>query len=582
MSATPATAARQEVLARADHQLAARRLIVDFYRIRRQIAYPIPIRDTGVLQINTRNITGAYPWDVWMAWAVEERVAALGWAGEWTGESRYRGTAIAELTGVAGWRRYGTDRITGLGTGHLARIMYRAKRNWQWLDDDTCTALHEAGQTIVDTYADYLAEEDRTWTAIAEGRATRERPYANIHFILGIGLSLAARLADHPRRNDLETYAARFIRAILDQQAAGVTEGLGYDGYMLDFMADWLVDADPDVRDDLLAHESVSPMIRQSWALSAPGEGMNVARLGDIEPVEMPFHASAIAALRQFVDEPAIDAYLNQCDPARLRTDALAQLITTPPDPAAELTPEPTTRTSLVLRSGYQQSDLAAVMSCHQSPMGHLHDDNGSLVIGSGGHWLIDDPGYQQYLATSERAFTMEPGAHNSPVINNIPPFQRAGKPLHAPRTIADGLTGMAMDNTGCYPDHAGCQRVERHVWLIGRDAIIVADRLAARDPAKIQVTWHGTPEAGWYAEDGLALVVRDSGLLWIRDFQQALNTSHIERRRGSRGHQSITLEHQIQGEATLWWGFGDQALLTAATRHDDSLQIAGHQLRIG
>ena len=71
---------------------------------------------------------------------------------------------------------------------------------------------------------------------------------------------------------------------------------------------------------------------------------------------------------------------------------------------------------SVVLRSGWGGDDLAVAMSASSSPMGHLHRDNGSIVIGTKGCWIIDDAGYQQYQNNHEREFTVGPVAHNCPV----------------------------------------------------------------------------------------------------------------------------------------------------------------------
>ena len=47
-------------------------------------------------------------------------------------------------------------------------------------------------------------------------------------------------------------------------------------------------------------------------------------------------------------------------------------------------------------------------MSTCSSPLGHVHKDAGTIVIGTRGKWFITDPGYQQYLPTRERNFTLD------------------------------------------------------------------------------------------------------------------------------------------------------------------------------
>lgn len=72
-----------------------------------------------------------------------------------------------------------------------------------------------------------------------------------------------------------------------------------------------------------------------------------------------------------------------------------------PVDKPAECPSPSVLNDAVVLRSGMTADDVAVAMGQGSSPMGHIHQDNGRLVIGTRGRWWLDDPGYQQYLQTS-------------------------------------------------------------------------------------------------------------------------------------------------------------------------------------
>jgi len=64
-----------------------------------------------------------------------------------------------------------------------------------------------------------------------------------------------------------------------------------------------------------------------------------------------------------------------------------------------------------VLRSGWEAEDLAVAISCSNSPTDHIQRDNGTLVVGTRGHWLIADPGYQQYARETNASSPSVPRA---------------------------------------------------------------------------------------------------------------------------------------------------------------------------
>lgn len=66
------------------------------------------------------------------------------------------------------------------------------------------------------------------------------------------------------------------------------------------------------------------------------------------------------------------------------------------------------------LRSGWSADSISVVTSACNSMAGHIQHDAGTVVIGTKGSWLISDPGYQQYMESSEREYTLGVNAHNS------------------------------------------------------------------------------------------------------------------------------------------------------------------------
>src|SRR5690606_13028548 len=114
--------------------------------------------------------------------------------------------------------------------------------------------------------------------------------------------------------------------------------------------------------------------------------------------------------------------YLQRCPLPMLRADALAALLLSadyieqsPQTPAASAAHA---HCALALRSGWEEDDVAVVIAASNSPMGHIHPDNGAVTIGTRGDWFIATPGYQQYLRNSERDFSTGPASRNTPLIN--------------------------------------------------------------------------------------------------------------------------------------------------------------------
>ncbi len=567
-------AARAELLSRVAAQVAAERLTVDYYRIRRRISWPLPIEDAGMLAFPVRQLTASYPWDTWMSWALEERLMTLGWAGEWEGEERCRELVGRDLIALAGWRRYGPGVLNGLPLGHFMRTMARALHQWAWLPASVDANVRNACSFVLDSYRTYLREERQGWENLAEGERERTA-ISNIVLIGKIGLALAGRLIADRDRDATDAYVAELIRTTMRHRSTDSrSEGICYDGYVLDFVADWLDGAPDALQAEVLAEPGLREVAERAACMGAPGDLMIVPPLGDVEPLEMPFHVSGSAKLLGRLELPRAAWYLRRLALTGWRADALGAIGSLASVPAAEEPPLVVQLPSVgLMRTGWEAGDLAVAMSAHDSRQGHLQGDNGSIVIGKRGRWLIDDPGYQQYLETAERTFTLGTRAHNHPVVHgHAAALREARLPMVLERD-ADGARQM-LDISACYPDEAGVERAVRSVWLASDRLVIVADRLRLRSDAIVSYAWHGHAEAGWWAEDGRALIEMDGDLLWIRCLQQTLTQADINRLPGSRGQLTLCTTLHVDVDATIVWAFGSRTAVDGLMLKPDGLML--------
>ncbi|HYE07021.1 MAG TPA: heparinase II/III family protein [Planctomycetota bacterium] len=548
---------RREVRRRADGHLADQRLSVDYYRIRRRISFPLPVRGWKPMSGALRGITAeGYPWPIWLLWALEERVDCLGWAAEWFADRKARAACERDLAALARWPAWRQYAKPDLSLGHAARTLHAATR-WRWPSRALRTLIHGAFARMLDDglpYSDRYAAQWRTKQDIL-ALADITPALHNIWIIGTIGLALAARAIGHPALAALDARLAMVHAALLDSFANGFSEGVSYDGYTLDFLAQWLEGVPDEIRAPLVAHPCFARPFEESCFLAAPGSALDSAEIGDVEPVQMTFHATAHARCLTLVDDPRMRWWLARCDPRRLRCAALAQLARAGRRRRVERAPAAgalDAAYALVLRSGWEGRDLAAAMSCDASPMAHLHDDAGSIVIGTRGRWLIADPGYQQYLTTSEREYTLGVAAHNAPVIDGRAQ-DRTG--LRRFRLAQQRDVCIAeVDITERYQPELGLTRVTRTLWLAGRDLVVVADRVVGAKRS-VRYHWHGHPDAGWYWEDGEALIDLDGTVLRVRTPARALDETMVERLRGSRGQLTLAVDVPI-GSGVHWWVF--------------------------
>jgi hypothetical protein len=554
------TRIEQELRRRADFYLPQTHLMADYYRIRRKVAFPLPSRS---MHLPAMGLSGAYdpkdyPWSIWMIWALEDRIGALGWTGHWQNDAKTRQVAERDLDGLADWPRYRQLEKPDLCMGHTGRTLWAAYMQWNWLSGPLRKKIETALARLL---SDGLPYSEKMYSAYKTRADILGAPHPhmvmhNIPFIGTIAMALAADVVKHPSLPMLNQRLDLLFSVMLDMRADGFTEGVAYDGYVLDFVLDWMAILPAEQRERYLRHPHFKSFFTESYALAAPGNAIQVAEIADVEPERMPFHLSAHAKTHKMQPDPLKAWHLQRCDFFLLRPDALAALHSSAETAAvAPAAGAHDAAYALVLRSGWEKQDMAVAISACGCPMGHMHFDNGSVVIGTAGKWQLADPGYQQYLAKKEREFTLGAQAHNAPVING------KAQTIKAPRRLAlshDGARGYAaLDLAACYEDPA-LQSVARHVWQF-KNLVVIADRIRATPLSSLAYNWHGHPDAGWWVEDNWTRLYTPEATLWFTSPQAVLDESKVDRLSGSRGQ--LTLSTQADTSADIvWWvfGFGD------------------------
>ncbi len=546
-----------EIRRRADFYLSQRYMVVDYYRIRRKLAYPLPVRSVSVPEVSVPSIDD-YPWTVWMTWELEERVNSLGWAAEWFGDEGAQEAVAADLVELARWPEYRQYERPDLSAGHVGRILWTACTKWSWVDAELRNRLVAGCRRHLEEVFPASEHEYGQISSVADIRALEEphRKLHNIPLIGTIGAALVASCSEQSAVSTLNHWIQTIFEANLDFREGGFTEGVAYDGYVLDFIADWFSILSEEQRLPILKHRFFTNFLEESYMLSVPGAPEMVAELGDVEPKEMPFHISAQAKIYPFQPDPVRAWHLKRWRADWIRSGGLGALhtIVDELDGEAPVDGVSNAHYAVVLRNGWDQDGLSTVVSCNNSPMGHLQKDNGTILVGKAGRWLITDPGYQQYMEDLEREFTLGPTAHNYPVINGLTQSQKSPR-LLALETISKGVHKAAIDLTSCYPEEAKASAVIRTVWLSGNELVTVADQIDASTIDSLQYHWQGHPEASWWCQDGWALIHTDRADLWMTSPQFTIAGSDIKRFPGSRGQLTLSVETASPANV-VWWFF--------------------------
>ncbi|MFC7618852.1 hypothetical protein [Microlunatus sp. GCM10028923] len=343
----------------------ARELPVDYYRIGYRLSCPLPLDSRP--QDFPAPIPGIpiYPWLVWIGWGLEERWAALHNAGA-------AETVLRELTGLAGWSTFVDDSDqAGLITASVAL----------WLTRGLAAANGQARAELART-ADRLITDSllpRYRRERAEPPADDLRRLQNIRLI---PLFTAGRLAaelDHPALPELRELADQAVSLwVRLRRDAGYTEGVGYDGYLIEHLLEWLA-----VTPDAAATEEIRSAALGWPATTVPGRPDLQVPLGDVEP-EMTQWLTVIAAVA--ATEPGLADWCRTVPLRAFPSAALTRMLAWPePDdgPALPVTGvrQPGAVALRTAGPGTTGEVLAAVAT-PRVEVGHLHHDAGQLVLG--------------------------------------------------------------------------------------------------------------------------------------------------------------------------------------------------------
>ncbi len=573
-----------ELKRRADDFLPQKYLVVDYYRIRRKLAYPLPIIGLSLPSLTVPSLPD-YPWATWMLWALEERVNSLGWTAERLSKPEYARVAARDIEALCAWPAYCQYRQPDLSSAHAGRILWGSCTRWRWPNQALRQKVRAACARHVDEvwplvnayFGPIRSKED----LLALPEPYKKLP--NIPVIGTIAAALTASAAGHSAAKDLHRYVNAIFSALLDLRSRGMTEAVGYDGYVLDFIADWLSTQPAGNRNAILNHPNFGQYLDESYMLSVPGAAQQVAELSDVEPREMTFHFSAQVKVSVWQPSPARVWLLRRWPLDWIRSDALALLpernqrsIGTAPGAGAL-----NAHYATVLRTGWDDRDLAVAMSCTNSPMAHVQNDNGTLVIGTKRRWIVCDPGYQQYMESAERDFTLGPGAHNYPLINGLP--QENKHPRLTALTRDKERLYTRIELAGCYPAAIEAKSIARNVWLEGRNLVVITDEIDTPKAQTLAYHWHGDSGAAWWSRDGWILLHAPDVDLWFTAPQAPLSAAHILRLPGSRGQ--LTARAEISPVPPVcWWVFfiGDKPPECQLAESARQIQINGMRFAIG
>lgn len=531
------------------------RLLVDYYRIRRRLAFPLPVDKFYEVKIPSKSISG-YPWSIWMIWRLEERFHAL-----YNGFSLEKDQACGnllfrELELFSEWATYNQLlNKPDLSTGHCGRILYVALNHWQGIPESVRDKLKKACRNLTE---ENIPRAENYFKGVTSVEFILNEPKPkdylhNIGYIGAVGMVLCLKsIGDTRYLKWLETLKIVFRALIIYSREKGYTEGVAYDGYLMDFFMPLVELMTPAEQKELLDNDVVRKIMDQVIHSSVAGDAGCVAELGDVESKEMIFDITALVKYQKYVATEGFSWYLKNIKADRLSSDAYANLHTlaikegSAPKKLVYRMPA-----TVSLRSGWNSESISVVTSACNSMAGHIQHDAGTVVIGTQGSWLISDPGYQQYMESSERVYTLGVSAHNFPVINGKAQTVKDSKVVNLKE---DGNPFVELELTNCY--EAGlANKVTRKIWIPDSNRVVISDTVLGDRIETIQYFWHGHPEAFWFIEDW-AFLQRAGASLWFKRVGTDPKPENLNRIRGSRG--SLTLSDQIDSKpkTPIYWVF--------------------------
>lgn len=563
------------------------------YRIRRKFSLPLPLTKLPSLGVKVRGFESDYPWQIWALWALEERLFSL--ALTCTKDDNVEAKRLLErdLTALAGWPCFNAQNKPDLPFAHATLTLATAKLSWSFLSRDCKICIDNGLLRAIDQgitlFSDTLDVQQSSEIL------AKQNPYQHVHNIPLIALSalaMAAEVTHHEKAKALSNCVHAHVIARFELTENGFTEGISYDGYWLNFVLAWLATQSKPMQDSIIQHPAIKIFEQQVVAQSCPGDVARSAELGDIEPEQMTFLWSALVRLQTFKHSHRRAFLLSQLLKKRLRADALLVMeelraqdqLTVDIEPLLAEASFLKTNTCISLFSGFGDEDLNVVLAYSSSPMNHIQKDNGTLVIGKQQRWWITDPGYQQYLKTAERDYTIGRQAHNFPVVNGYAHADKAPELIQLREdTSHENCDVVVVDLTDCYPKEAGVESVTRTLWRLGNEQVILCDTvLTDESDNTVEYHWHGHADAYWgEIEKAVYLAFEDiSDVMTIQTSIGKIGLNHVQRLRGSRGSATLcTLSHSGQKKVQrCWWLFNFRTSLPILLTDDYTANVDGRE----
>lgn len=542
--------ALQELKKRGMREAAVSFLLVNFYRIRRKTALRLPLNDLPMLSPRV-GIIENYPWMLWIIWKLEARLLSLAAAERITTNAEITDVFRRDVRALCRWDS-GMVGSSGqpLFGSHLLRCLTYL------LDSTTADAsLIEARlEDLLFGYRQLLDDRRQVLRDEVKNPQTWPKSYYNINCIPIFAMALAARRIEHPRRAEIEETAAEISQRLGQARREGWTEGWSYDAFVQDFLADWLLAA-PEYAGKELS-EAFKPSLLEPMQINCPGGRFNPPILADAECPEMFFHWSAVVKWHAITGDRDLLAGLENAPMEDVSSDALlwwpAEEISIPQRNSPMRTP------NAVVLGDCPEPEVLVTVGAAGCQNGHLQADRGHICVGAGGDWVVQDPGYRQYLRTSEHHFATGVTAHNVPVVDgqgeNLEGVRAI--PLNWPQPILDAMNNAAMfELTGFYGEDLELISVKRKVRA--GSEVIVEDLVSGRrDAYEVSYYWHFHPEAYLGEEAGNLLLVLGDQVWQVTCEGLILSLAQVSRLRGSRGQQTLSVNLACQRERVIRWFF--------------------------
>ncbi|PCJ62217.1 MAG: hypothetical protein COA79_03925 [Planctomycetota bacterium] len=544
-----------ELSNRSKSEKSANRLLVDYYRIRRRVLFDLPVKELHKIDFSIRGFDAEYPWAIWFIWRLEKRFETLAYDSVINSDIESKEILHKELEAFADWKSYRQYFTKGdLCSGHCGRMLFHAYYDWG-LDAPLLNKIKDGCNKLIETSLPIL-EKQFGFIETADSILENEEKFHSLHnigFINCVGMLLCLDVVGHEMKSIWLNRVSAMVEALYGlNEKTGFCEGVAYDGYLFDFILEAFRILPKSDRSEFLSHAFIKNLINQNIFLSAPGDLGRVAEIGDVESDNMKYHISCMVKFAGQLNDSQLNWYIKNMAMNQFSSESLGLIYQNNLLKKSSVEPIDCVMrlpATLTLRSDWSDDGIAVATSACLSSAGHIQKDAGTILIGAKEKWLIDDPGYQQYMGTSEREFTLSETAHNFPVINNEGQASKSVEIID----VCNLDKKVELDLTNCYSEELKLKSVTRKIMIVDQSSVVVVDRVLGDAVNSVKYHWHGHPDAGWFVENGWAVVGFEDSNLWFRCLNSNVESKNIHRLKGSRGLQTLIHELKKPVENIIW-----------------------------